>query len=522
VSTGEQPVIETPAPAQTTPTQTTPQPTVDISNAKLMDLQQVGSEPRVSAVAANSYYAHNMGSYIKDENGDLYVFFPGSGQYYYPGSSPTAPDFSNDTKYTPDRILYIRSTDNGKTWSTPTTIIEGYRAPNGQQVVSESACTNGIVKYGDYYYLYFEAWIPETMLIGVFVARSKTIEGKYEIYTENGWQMTNDQNSTPFAWKPVITPQLMKTPEGLAYAKQHIKTASYHPEGIGNTFYGAGLPTARVENGNIVLTYLDTTRNGTDYDEKNDVEGPKYSSRVQVATTDPTVFTDGISYSGWEEGRWSEAQAVYFPEIKQYLLFERSLPEQGQTQETYKPKILMRVSSDGIHWSPQRVIADWPSSLKVQTNNLIGGGGIRVLTDNKGQGDLADLRLLFQGDFNFEGTGAYRDQIYEFKANLSFTSWDNTGDGAADAFDLTGDGKADAWSDRADGKANFWDLDYDGKIDAWTNRDDLKANMWDSKGEGKPDVFDTNGDGKPDWWSESPAPLSDARKAHLKELGILV
>jgi beta-xylosidase len=91
-----------------------------------------------------------------------------------------------------DYVRYVKSTDGGKTWTTPVDMLHGN--------TELGACDPSVVNYQGYYYMFFSsayATAPGVYQTIIQVARSTNVDGPYLTYTQRGtWEDTPSDPQT--------------------------------------------------------------------------------------------------------------------------------------------------------------------------------------------------------------------------------------------------------------------------------------------------------------------------------------
>ncbi len=345
----------------------------------------------IDARSQGSYYAA-FPSFLRDDSGKLNISYCSSGEDFNPNF---APDWRNTTAYTTDKVRYQSSTNNGATWSSASTLVSAYRQ-NNQDNLDQGACTNSAIYYQGRYYLYFESYQHDTGMIAIFVARSDSLAGPYDIYTYDGWQ----RNPTQSVWKPVLRPSVYDIPGGIAWAAQFKNLNN----GIGNVYWGAGIPKITQKDGRLYLYYVDTTyfliwADSQGVHQYPGVGSPPYTGipyQLVSISNDPVNFSNVYANKMVEQGGsdiWSELRPKYFPATQEFMAFYFKRADNNN-------ELVSRSSSNGIAWSGEKV-----SSLNFTQNDPLDSGGqgnivtinpsITILSNKDGQASMPDLYGIF-------------------------------------------------------------------------------------------------------------------------------
>ena len=222
---------------------------------------------------------------------------------------------------------YIRhsTSQNLTTWSTPDTLL----TPS-DPVNERSCCDPSIVKFnagdGDFYYLFYSGNKVDVQTVN-FVARSVSPFGPFAKRTEQGTWQVNAPN-----------PKITHFPFNSAL------------EGSG--VYGLGQPAVVVKGNLLYMWFMDNT-------EKSD-----FSTRIYLTTS-----TDAVN---WQRpiptGVLSNSIDVKFDSTnKNFVMFS------GEDHHGSSPKMMSRVSDDGVHWSDPTALFNMPA----YSHNIGVSGGER-------------------------------------------------------------------------------------------------------------------------------------------------
>src|SRR5690242_17904230 len=238
------------------------------------------------------------------KNGVYHVFFCSGGNIY--------PAF--------DYVRYVKSTDGGKTWTTPIDMLHGN--------TELGACDPSVVYYKGFYYMFFGSayyTAPNLTQTITEVARSQNIDGPYLTYTDRGtWE------DTPSDAKVIIKPLVFRDTD---------------PTG-----YGAGQPAVVVHNDKLLMWYTD------------DSETPG-STAAQYATTKYMLETvDPVTWIPSPNRKINIAPQdsvdVKFDSAKNQFVMTHILNAFGESAA-----LTRAYSSDGMTWSDERIIvgpSDFP------------------------------------------------------------------------------------------------------------------------------------------------------------------
>ena len=281
------------------------------------------------------------------ENGYSFAYAPsiikvGAGWHKYYCSSGTS-------NVAWDVIRYATSTDLIN-WTTPTQVI----APT-DPVNERSCCDPSIVKFKGYYYLFYSGNKVDVQTVN-FVARSTSPAGPFAKYTTRGtWEV----NATD--------PKIIQYP--------------FNANTEGSGAYGLGQPAVVVKGDVLYMWYTDTT------------EDPTAGQYVVYMSTS----TDAVN---WQRPiptcvNAASIDVKYDAPNKRFVMFS------GEEHHGSRPKMMSRVSDNGVHWSEPKALFDMPP----YSHNVGVSGGE--------QGELQLDKMLFE-------YGAPPNLV----DNISWASWD--------------------------------------------------------------------------------------------------
>jgi hypothetical protein len=211
-----------------------------------------------------------------------------------------------------DAVRYSVSQDAGKTWSVPKVALAV-----SDPVNERAACDPSVFLFNGYYYMYYSGNQENTQTV-ILLARSKSIAGPYEKWTNRGTWEVNAHD-----------PKILIAPR--------------NPTQDGAGGYGAGQTTQVVKDGIIHLWHNDDSAVLT-----NRKDFIYYQN-----TTDPTKLTKGIPTNVTTNDLSAGSVDVkYDPINDQFVMFSIRM---GHYQQA---KIIRRTSKDGITWSGQEVFCD--------------------------------------------------------------------------------------------------------------------------------------------------------------------
>ena len=252
-----------------------------------------------------------------------------------------------------DIIRHSTSTDL-VVWTTPDQVL----VPS-DPINERSCCDPSIVKFnagdGDYYYLYYSGNKVNVQTVN-FVARAQSPFGPFAKYTERGtWEVN------------ALDPRVIQYPFTSAAESSNV--------------YGLGQP-AVVANGNLLcMWFSDTTENISDW---------KYL--IYMSTS-----TDGLN---WQRPIPTGIESVSI-DVKYDTANNRFIMFSGEGHHAATPKMMSRVSDNGVHWSDPSPLFDMPA----YSHNIGVSGGER--------GEIQFDKMLF----------AYGAPI-DLGNNASWAAWD--------------------------------------------------------------------------------------------------
>jgi Glycosyl hydrolases family 32 N-terminal domain len=306
---------------------------------KAIDLMigQIGSPQKLLGSSENGYTFAYAPSIIKV--GDIWHKY-----YCSSGTGDTAWD-----------ILRHSTSKDLITWTLPNQVL----VPS-DPINERSCCDPSIVKFnagdGDFYYLFYSGNKLNVQTVN-FVSRSSSPFGPFAKYTERGtWQVN------------ALDPKVIQYP--------------FHAAPDGSDFYGLGQP-AVVVNGNLLFMWF--TDNTAKY--PSEYTGLVYMSTSTDAVNWQRPIPTGVS-------SWS-IDVKYDADNSQFVMFS------GEEHHGKFPKMMSRVSDDGVHWSEPKDLFSMPS----YSNNVGVSGGER--------GELEVGKMLF-------AYGAPKN----LANNISWANWD--------------------------------------------------------------------------------------------------
>lgn len=241
---------------------------------------------------------------------------------------------TSDTAW--DIMRHSTSTDL-ITWTPPVAVLTPSDGIN-----ERSCCDPSIVKFnrgdGEYYYLFYSGNKRDIQTVN-FVARSAQPQGPFAKYTERGtWEVN------------AYDPKIIQYPFNAALE--------------GSNVYGRGQPAVIVKDDVLHMWFSDNTET-----YPASTEGKVYLSTSRDAVTwARPVPTEVASWS---------IDVKYDVQAKTFIMFS------GEAHHGQYPKMMIRVSDNGVHWSEPKSLFDMPN----YAHNVGVSGGP--------QGELIKTPMLF-------------------------------------------------------------------------------------------------------------------------------
>lgn len=230
-----------------------------------------------------------------------------------------------------DFVRYTKSTDNGKNWTDPRVMLKAKRTADGRNL---AACDPSVVFYQGYYYMYYSSAYesaPETYQTVIQVARSRSIEGPYQVYSNDPRKKTDgiwvSAEQGGFNDPKIIVYPLIKN----AYPNA----------------YGAGQQSIIVKDNTLYMLYTDDSYANTQASPQ-----PLYllSSDNPVKWTPSQTAVTNLGWRNTNDFAWD-------PVVKKFIMYSLT----GSHSAT--PFVEKGFSDDGKKWENWTTIVpstSWP------------------------------------------------------------------------------------------------------------------------------------------------------------------
>ena len=220
-----------------------------------------------------------------------------------------------------DYVRYVKSTDGGKTWSTPIDMLHGN--------TELGACDPSVVSYQGFYYMSFSSaysTAPNVYQTIIQVARSVNIDGPYLTYTQRGtWE------DTPSDPQTIIYPLIKQT---------------QNPSG-----YGAGQQTVVAHDGKLLMWYCDDSQSPQEI-----TTGFNGFKIFMLQSTDPVSWTPAA-------GNATNVDGVDPVDVKYDAAINQFVMTHVGPAFTSRETLTRYYSSDRMTWGPTQTVigpADFP------------------------------------------------------------------------------------------------------------------------------------------------------------------